>query len=194
MYNEYFDCKSAPKHTLKNRQKISEFLNFDYNKFCNYISIKKLSKTHLYDVALFYILDCRDDIIGRQKVIKRQFEAFILEIRKNMYPLFFQLTENFSAYELCNYLDVDYKKLIEIDFSQISPIDAIQKLKLCGNTFISISNHERLTESLSDIIYLNQVNFISFKEPIKETTYEWYLEYKIEQLEIERQIIKHYGN
>lgn len=191
-YDKYFEGKQAPRHTLENRKKICEFLEIDYDDFCKYIKSEKLGRYWLYDAVIFYILDCIDKIQKQRKILVKKIEKSISEIKFEMQPIIKQLTEVYSTYELSEYLDVDYKLLINTDFTTVAPMEAILNLKQNHYTFIPICDFERTTETLADLVFLTKFNYISWREPIKEMTYEIFIESSLESRKNEINTVNHY--
>lgn len=154
--------------------------------------MEKLGRYWLYDAVIFYILDRIDEILKQRKDLAKQIDKSVSKIKLDMQPIVYQLTEVYSAYEICEYLDVDYKSLVGTDFNNISPIDAIFDLKRNNQTFTPIDDSARLIETLADYIHFTPINLTALKEPIRGMTKEDYMNYKLEYLKNERDVIAHY--
>lgn len=182
-YKRFFDryyAKKSPRNISQNRKYVCERIKLDYNDFCKYVNENNYKQEALYDCVYEYIHNA-------EMKEKRKFRAYfkntkfaISKIETNISRISSHIKNDFSAYELCDYLNVDYTELLNIDFSRISAIEAIVELKRENLIFFRIPQYETSLDTLDDLEYGCSMSSCILWEPIRETTIEYLLDRNID--------------
>lgn len=194
-YKKYLkNCEGekSPKNSEENRKQLCELLKINYKNFRDYVYSNNLYHSNLYNLMRYYIFHCKKVIKQEHALFSKSLTISKFKLKENMVKIENSLYEDFTAYELCKYLNVNYLTVINADFIHINPIDIILKLKSQNDNFSILPPYEQSSDTINDLRYISRMTSLAWREPIKETTVECFIEHKIDFLKNEHFIIDKY--
>lgn len=195
-YNRYTKkCanKKSPKNTINNRKQLCNSLKLDFEKLQNFIRSSGMHSSNIYNIIESFIFCSMNTIKKEHAEFTKKMTISKTKLEFNITLIEKQISENFTVYELCECLNIDYQILLNLDLSNCSLMDTLLKLQNdSSNVFSPMQSYKHSNETLADLIYANQLLISFYREPIRETTFEWWLNYKIEYNKNESQIIQYY--
>lgn len=193
-YERKCNNKKPQKNTINNQKQLCSLLKLNFEKFQQFIIHSNYpSSYNIYDIIERFIFHSMDAVKKEHAEFTKKATISKAKLERDMSLIEKRISEKFTAYELCECLNIDYQNLLSLNLSVYPLIDTLLRLKNdSSNEFSPIQPYEYSNETLADLIFCDSLCSLAISEPIKEMSIEQYIELKLDYYECEKAVVKHF--